>query len=433
MQRPIRSLAAAVAAALAFSTAALADATPSAQGVAAVMAQAQTNQQPLLDTLKQLVDIESGSGDREGLDRISQLIADKLKALGGDVQFIEPGPDAYRMEDSPKQIGRMVKATFKGNGTKKILLIAHMDTVYKRGMLARQPFRIEGDKALGLAIADDKQGIALIIHTVAALQSLGFKDYGQLTVLINADEEVSSPGARGQITKEGAAHDLTMSFEGSRVNADKLSLATSGIGGVIIKVKGKASHAGGAPERGINALVELSHQILQTKDLSDPKTGLKMNWTMSQAGNGSHNVIPEHAEAFADVRVNNLEDYDRIEKEVREKITHKLVPNAQVEMVFERRRPPLQTWEASRKVAAHAQQIYREIGRELIVDAKAEGGGTDAAFAALQTKNAVIERFGLQGFGAHSTEDEYVLVSSIQPRLYLATRLIMDVSQGKAL
>src|SRR5207245_1414429 len=156
--------------------------------------------------------------------------------------------------------------------------------------------------------------------------------------------------------KEGAAHDLTMSFEGSRVNDDKLSLATSGIGGVIIKVKGKASHAGSAPERGINAIVELANQVLQTRDLPEPKTGLKQNWTMAEGGNGSHNVIPESAQAFADVRMSTLDDYDRIEKEVREKITHKLVPNAQVEMTFERRRPPLQTWEMSSRVAAHAKE-----------------------------------------------------------------------------
>jgi glutamate carboxypeptidase len=167
------------------------------------------------------------------------------------------------------------------------------------------------------------------------------------------------------------------------------------------------------------------------KDMSDPKTGLKMNWTMSSAGNGSHNVIPEHAEAFADVRVNRLDDYDRIEREVREKIRTQLVPNAKVEFVFERRRPPLQPSDAGKALGAHAQEIYKELGKQLVVDDKAEGGGTDAAFAALQTKNAVLERFGLAGFGAHSTEDEYVLVSSIEPRLYLATRLIMDVSQGK--
>jgi len=406
-------------------------AVAAAAPVEPVVQQARANQQPLLGTLQQLVEIESGSGDREGLDRISQLVSDKLKALGGAVEFIEPGADAYRMEDSPEKIGRMVKATFKGTGTKKILLIAHMDTVYKRGMLARQPYRVEGDKAYGLGIADDKQGIAEIIHIVAMLNALQFRDYGTLTVLINGDEEVSSPGARAEITKNGAAHDVTMSFEGTRVNSDKLSLATSGIGGVIIKVKGKASHAGSAPERGINALLELSHQILQMKDMSDPKTGLKMNWTMSSAGNGSHNVIPEHAEAFADVRVNRLDDYDRIEREVREKIRTQLVPNAKVEFVFERRRPPLQPSDAGQALGAHAQAIYRELGKELVVDAKAEGGGTDAAFAALQTKNAVVERFGLAGFGAHSTEDEYILVSSIEPRLYLATRLIMDVSQGK--
>ena len=82
-------------------------------------------------------------------------------------------------------------------------------------------------------------------------------------------------------------------------------------------------------------------------------------------------------------------------------------------------------------MAGHAKVIYKELGKDLVVDAVAEGGGTDAAFAALKTKNAVVERFGLQGFGAHSTNAEYVVVSSIEPRLYLATRLIMDLSQGK--
>ena len=94
----------------------------------AVLSLAGQQKQPLLDTLRDLVNIESGSGDREGLDRISQVIFDGLKALGGDVEFVEPGDDAYRMQDTPAKIGHMVKATFKGTGNKKILLIAHMDT-----------------------------------------------------------------------------------------------------------------------------------------------------------------------------------------------------------------------------------------------------------------------------------------------------------------
>jgi glutamate carboxypeptidase len=402
-----------------------------AQADNAVLEQARANRQPLLDTLKELVSIESGSDDREGLDRLSQLIHDKLKALGGTVEFIEPGNDVYRMEDTPPKVGRMVKATFKGTGTKKVLLIAHMDTVYRRGMLAKQPFRVEGDKAYGLAISDDKQGIANILHTVAMLKALRFDQYGTLTVLINADEEVSSPGSRTQLTKLGAEHDATMSYEASRVASDKVSLATSGVGGVVIRVHGKASHAGSAPERGINSLTELAHQMLQTSDLSEPAVGLKMNWTNAKAGTGSHNVIPPEAEASADVRVNRVEDYDRLEATLRERIRNQRVKDAKVEMIFERRRPPLQMWPASLAFANHAKSVYRELGKDLVIDQKAEGGGTDAAFAALKTKNAVVERFGLQGYGGHTAENEYILLDSIEPRLYLSARMIIDYSLGK--
>ena len=386
---------------------------------------------PFIDTLKDIVSIESGSGDREGLDRIADVIASRLKALGGAVEFIEPDPaDIYRMADTPKQIGKMVRARFTGTGAKKILLIAHMDTVYLRGMLAQQPFRIDGNRAYGLGIADDKNGIAVILHTLAMLREMNFRDYGALTVLINADEEVSSPGSRALLTKLGSEHDVTFSCEGTRVESDQLSLTTAGIAAVNLAVKGRASHAGAAPEQGRNALYELAHQILQTRDLSEPEIGLKMNWTIARAGT-NRNVIPADATAMADVRVLRVADYDGIEQKVRERIKKKLIEDTAVEMTFERRRPPLEVTPASRALAAHAQGIYAEIGNKLIVRDIAEGGGTDAAFAALQTKAAVIERFGLRGFGSHSNDAEYVDLDSVEPRLYLLTRMIMDVSQGK--
>jgi glutamate carboxypeptidase len=120
------------------------------------------------------------------------------------------------------------------------MLIAHMDTVYLRGMLAQQPFRVDGI-AYGLGIADDKNGVAVILHTVAILQKMKFKDYGTLTVLINGDEEISSPGARATLTKLGAEQDAVFSCEASRVTGDRLSLATSGIGAISLKVDGKSS------------------------------------------------------------------------------------------------------------------------------------------------------------------------------------------------
>jgi len=396
-----------------------------------VLARVQAHKQPYLDTLRDLVNIESGSDDREGLDRISELIAGQLRALGGDVRFVEPGDDSYRMHDTPPKIGRMVHATFRGTGTKRILLIAHMDTVYRRGMLARQPFRVEGNKAYGLAISDDKQGVAMVIHTAAVLKDLGFREFGTLTILVNGDEEISTPGARHELARLGADHDVTMSFEASRANSDKLSLATSGVGSVLIHVKGKASHSGSAPERGVNALVELANQVLLMRDLGPKGDGMQLNWTGAKAGSGSHNVIPESAEAHADVRVDRADSFDRMEKAVRERMVKQLVPEAKVELVFERRRPPLILNEATRSVGEHAKRIYAELGKTLVVDDKAEGGGTDAAFAALQTKNAVLERFGAQGYGGHTADDEYILVESIEPRLYLATRMVMDIARGK--
>jgi len=396
-----------------------------------VLAQASKEKLPLLDTLKDLVSIESGSGDREGLDKLANLIGGRLQALGGKVELIEPDPaDIYRMVDTPKQIGKVVLARFAGTGTKKILLIAHMDTVYLRGMLAQQPFRIEGNLAYGLGIADDKQGIAVILHTLAILKSLNFREYGLVTVLINADEEVSSPGSRNTLTKLGGEHDAVFSVEGSLVKSDKLSLTTAGIGAVVLKVQGKASHAGSAPELGRNALYELSHQILQTRDLSDPSLGVKMNWTIASAGT-NRNVIPAIASATADVRVLRIADYDGIEQKVKDRIKKQLIPDTKVEMNFERRRPPLELTSANAALAKHAQHIYAELNKELVIGDVAEGGGTDAAFAALKTKAPVIERFGLRGFGAHSNDAEYVDMDSIEPRLYLLTRMIMDVSQGK--
>ena len=143
-------------------------------------------------------------------------------------------------------------------------------------------------------------------------------------------------------------------------------------------------------------------------------------------------MIPPDAQGIADVRVLRVADYDGIERKVRERVKNQLLPEAKVELIFERRRPPLEATDASRALGQHAQRIYGELRKTLEVDPVAEGGGTDAAFASLKTKAPVIERLGLQGFGAHSIEAEYVLIASIEPRLYLTTRLIMDVSQGKA-
>ena len=410
-------------AALAMAFALAAQAAP----VADVHALAQQEQQPLLDTLRDLVHIESGSKDIEGLNQIAERIAGQLKQLGGTVDVLQTS-DIYRLDDTPEKVGPAVQAVFKGTGSKKIMLIAHMDTVYLKGMLKGQPFRIDGDKAYGLGISDDKQGIALILHTIAVLQKLNFKDYGTLTVLINGDEEISSPGWRSTITRVAAEQDVVFSFEGGGTDGT-LRLATSGIGAAYLTVQGKASHAGAKPEDGVNALYELSHQLLQMKDLSKADEGLKLNWTVSKAGT-NRNVIPAEATAQADARALRVADFDGLEKSLQEKVKSKLLPASKVDVKFEVRRPPLEANDASRRVAGYGKVIYQELGMSLSVVEKATGGGTDAAFAALKTKGAVVEGMGLSGYGAHSNDAEYVQINTIVPRLYLAARMVMDISRG---
>ena len=383
-----------------------------------------------LKTLQELVSIESGSRDIDGLNRLSDVIAARLRALGGAVQLVAPATD-IRFSDTPAQIGRAVLARFKGTGTRRILLLAHMDTVYERGMAARQPFRIDGDRAYGLGVADDKQGVALILHTLAILQALKSQNYATLTVLINGDEEISAVGSRSLITRLGREHDVVLSCEGGGgAGNDRIELATTGNGAVLLKVTGRASHAGQAPEQGRNALYEMAHQIMQMRDLSDPATGVKLNWTVASAGT-VRNIIPASAQAMADVRVQRQASWDGIEQRVRARVAKTLIPDSKVDVVIERRRPPLEPTDASRRLGAHAQKIYSELGRTLRVTTEGQGGATDAAIAALESKAAVIEGLGLQGAGAHSNDAEYVLLNSLEPRLYLLSRLVTDIASGK--
>ena len=218
----------------------LALATALAQDSAAVRAAVQREKQPTIDTLKDLVSIESGSSNYEGVTQIGNLIADRLRALGGEVEKVPPAPGYLRFQNTPERLADTVVARFRGKGTKRILLLAHMDTVYAKGMLAKQPFRIEGDRAYGLGIGDDKHGVAVVLHALSVLRALNFDQYGLVTVLISPDEEIGSNAERDLITSLASNHDLTLSFESSSVTEDVIRLATTGVEIAMLTVKGRA-------------------------------------------------------------------------------------------------------------------------------------------------------------------------------------------------
>ena len=150
-----------------------------------------------------------------------------------------------------------------------------------------------------------------------------------------------------------------------------------------------------------------------------------MNWTVASAGT-ARNVIPAEARATADIRVTTLSGFDRLEQQVRDRVKSQLIADAQVEVVVERLRPPLEVREPSRIAAAHARRVYHELGVPLAIE-EAPLAATDAAFARASNEGA-----GARGDGGAwirrplRVTRRYIVVSSIEKRLYLLTRLIMD-------
>ena len=381
---------------------------------------AATDEQPaVVKTLEQLVSIETGTGDAEGMAAASQYLEDRLKALGYAVT---------RHKAAGMVVGDNVVGTLQGKGGRNVLLISHMDTVYLKGILAKAPFRVEGDKAYGPGIADDKGGNAVVLHTLALLKARGFQDFGTLTVLFNTDEEKGSFGSRDLIQAEAAKADYVLSYEPTSAGKEGFSLGTSGIAYVQANIKGKASHAGAAPELGVNALVEAADLVQRTMDIDDKAKGLRFNWTIAKAGAVS-NIIPDSATLNADVRYAKNEDFEAAMKVLEERAQKKKLPDAEVKILVTRGRPAFNAGEAGKVLVDKAVAFYKEAGGEVGV-VERTGGGTDAAYAALAGK-PVIESLGLPGFGYHSDKAEYVDIGAIPRRLYMSARLVMDLAQGK--
>ena len=383
---------------------------------------AKAAQPAIVDTLKSMVMIETGSGDVDGLAKMATLLDDRLKALGFKTE---------RRKTTAGAGADIVVGTLKGSGKRNIMLQGHLDTVYLPGILQTQPYKLDGNKLYGPGIADDKGGLAVILHAVKILNDAGWKDYATLTVLVNPDEEVGSVGSGEIISALADQHDTVLSFEPTAAKAvvpgEALLLGAAGIADVTLEVKGRAAHAGAAPEMGRNAIIEISHQMIQTKDLAQSIPGVTLNWT-NVVSNKARNQIPELAVAHGDVRITVPGAEAKLREALQAKIaSSKLVPDTVTTMKLEVGRPSFLAGAPGLALGQKAQTIYREIDRELAL-APMTGGGTDAAYARRSGKATVVESFGLAGFGYHA-RDEYIELDSIVPRLYLVTRLLTEIGK----
>jgi glutamate carboxypeptidase len=381
-----------------------------------LLKKAEAEQKSYLATVKQLVDVDTGTGQEPGLKTVSAVLVERLKALGAEVTTSPASPSA----------GDNIVGTLKGNGSKSFLLMVHYDTVFLPGTAAKRPFKVEGERAYGPGVADAKGGVAMILHSLKLLQDQKFKDFGTLTVLFNPDEETGSSGSKKIIAELARQHDYVFSYEPP--DKDAVTVATNGINGVFLDVKGKSSHAGSAPEAGRNAAMELAHQMLQLKDLGDPAKGTTVNWTLLKAGD-KRNIIPSSASAEADMRYSDLSESDRVLADGQRIVQKKLIDGTEVTLRLDKGRPPLAKNPGSDQLAKTAQALYGKIGRN--IEPIAMRFGTDAGYAYVpgSAKPAVLETMGVVGAGLHA-DDEYIELSSIAPRLYLTVALIQQLSDA---
>ncbi len=409
------SLAAALACAT--STTAFAQPAQAANADSALLQAAQQRKDAFVKDLATLVNIDTGTDDANGLAKVEAILAQRLKDLGASVEVVAAPPAA----------GKAVIGKLQGTGTQNIMLMIHYDTVFGVGEAAKRPFKIAGNKATGPGVADAKGGALMILYALEIARERSFKDYKTLTVLFNPDEEKSSLGSRSLITKLSADQDYVLVYEPPE--ADVVTVATNGIAYVHLDVKGRASHAGSAPEAGRNAALELSNQIVQLKDLGDPAKGTTVNWTVVRSGDRV-NIIPEAASATADMRMADVAEVQRVQVDADKIIQKKLIADTEVKVKVENRRPPFSRNADSDRLAAAADGIYKELGKS--IKPVAMRYGTDAGFAYHPNtgKPVVLDGMGIVGDRLHSS-DEWADLDSVVPRLYLTVRMMEVMGKGK--
>src|SRR3984957_16948900 len=402
-----------LAASLALIWGAAADAAPKRDET--VYRAVEANRAGALKLLESIVNVDSGSGDAEGGKRGEELLAAQLKASGADIHY-QPA----EAPNLPPNLG----AVFHGTGKAKILIIAHIDTVFGPGTVAKRPFRIEGNRAHGPGIGDEKAGVVNAVTTLKILHDLGFKNYATITLLLDDSEELGSPGSTQLIKTLAKQNDVEFNMEPGDP-PDAITVWRKGGGDILIQVKGRAAHAGMVPQNGRNAAVELAHQ-LTALDGAFPHTGdgTTVNLTLIKAGDRS-NIIPDVAAATLDVRFRNLEEFDAVLARIKSGLAPKIVPDTTITVTKDGSTyPPLTENPQIDALGARAQAIYAELGKTLALSGN---GGASESAVVMSAGTPALDGLGFVGDAFHP-DHEWIDLTSVPPRLYLFTRLLMETS-----
>ena len=353
-----------------------------------------------LQRLRQLVELETPSGHIPGLERCYELLASWSAGLLGRAERIvsDRVPHLYlheRVSDPARP---------------PVLLLGHADTVWPLGTLAERPFTTAGGRATGPGAFDMKAGLVMALD---ALDLAGGAE--NVRMLVTGDEERGSLTSRGLIEEAAAGCRAVLVLEPSEKGA--LKTARKGVAMYRLGVRGRAAHAGLEPERGVNAMVELAHQVLAISGLGDAGLGTTVTPTVGRAGTTT-NTVPENAYVDVDVRAWQGQELERVEAALG-RLGSRL-PGATVRLEGGINRLPLERG-MSLQLLLDAQRLAKDLGLAAVEEARV-GGASDGNFTAA-LGIPTLDGLGPAGDGAHARH-EWVDLDSLPERALLLAGLI---------
>jgi len=362
----------------------------------------------MLATLRQFVEAESPSLEKVAADHCCGLIAAAWRNQDVRVERLKQNHRGDHL--------RIAYWPGKTRPAGQILVLGHYDTVYSSGALREMPFRISRGKAYGPGIFDMKAGIVQALFALRTLQEANAELRKILVFLWTSDEEIGSESSRKLIEAEARRSDAVFVLEPSFGPRGLLKTARKGVGTAELTVHGRASHAGLAPQEGVNAIHELARQLTRIEKWNDLRRGVTISAGIVEGGSRS-NVIPEHARAVLDLRALRVSDMRSLERKL-----HALRPlhrGARLEISGGFDRPPLER-KMSATLFARAKSLAAQMG--LSVGECTVGGGSDGNFtAALDVPT--LDGLGAVGDGAHSSH-EHILVNTMPIRAALLASLL---------
>ena len=370
----------------------------------------ETRQHAMIQSIRHMVEMESPSHHKKSLDLLGERLAQAFIEIGGHVHFHRGG-----------KFGAHLQVDFGADSTRPpVLLLGHFDTVWDLGTLASMPFRESDGRLWGPGVLDMKSGIAQIIFAIEALRRVHGKLPRPVTVLLVTDEEVGSESSRPITEALAKKCGAVLVIEPSYGLEGALKTARKGVGDYILKVKGRAAHAGLDFEKGASAVLELSRQVAEIAKFTDLKQGITVNAGVIRGGTRT-NVVADEAEAEFDLRISAANQAKRMDQKFR--ALKPFDSRCKLEIVGGINRPPLERNEKVVKLFRTAQKITSEIGWKL--GEASVGGGSDGNFTA-GLGIPTLDGLGAVGEGAHA-RNESVLISELVRRTALLARLIEEV------